>query len=212
MAVLRSFSAFTAETFVLAASHSNYTNNRMNTITEVKFLALFGTTPAYCRVLWEQIGPPSNAELRHLLFALLFLKMYGNEEQNAAIFHVSVRTFRMWSWVFIKLIAALPTIQWANRHIGGRYLGCAVSVDGTDCAIEEPEPFHRKWFSHKLRSAGLRYEVAVSMTGNIVWVNGPYTRGSHPDVVIFRDLLKTKLLQNELVLADKGYVDGCCVT
>ena len=36
-----------------------------------------------------------------------------------------------------------------------------ITIDGTDCEINEPSPFDRKWFSHKLRGAGLRYEIGI---------------------------------------------------
>ena len=58
--------------------------------------------------------------------------------------------------------------------------------------IFEPSLFSGKWFGHKFRSAGLRYEIAVSVErGRLVWVNGPYPCGKFPDVCIFRHRMKT---------------------
>ena len=80
-----------------------------------------------------------------------------------------------------------------------------MSVDGTDFRINEPKPFSRKWFSHKFRGAGLRYEVAVAIqSGHIVWTNGPFPAGT-PDLKIFRQDLKKQLKNGERVEADKGY-------
>ena len=102
-------------------------------------------------------------------------------------------------------------IKWSNRLHGSGHLSHKVSVDGTDCRIAEPSPFSTDWFCHKFKSAGVRYEVAVSVTtGYIVWVHGPYPCGSHPDVRIFRLKLKNKLLPSERVIADQGYRDNRC--
>jgi hypothetical protein len=40
-----------------------------------------------------------------------------------------------------------------------------VTVDGTDFRINEPTDFSTKWFSHKFKDPGLRYEVAISIKG-----------------------------------------------
>lgn len=96
----------------------------------------------------------------------------------------------------------------------GRSLNnCFVYVDGTDCPVQEPQGFNRRYYSHKFKSAGLRYEVAVSLdSGDIVWVHGPYPCGSYPDVLIFRRGLKSVLEDGEFVLADKRYNENCCIT
>jgi hypothetical protein len=79
-------------------------------------------------------------------------------------------------------------------------------VDGTDVEIWEPTPFSKSWFSHKFKSAGLRYEVGVCIqTGDIVWVNGPFKCGRWNDLSIFRNDLKLLLLPREQVEADGGY-------
>ena len=90
--------------------------------------------------------------------------------------------------------------------------GCYVYVDGTDCAVQEPNGFNKKYYSHKLHSAGLRYEVGVTLdTGDIVWVHGPYPCGSFPDILIFRNGMKKVLDDGEKVLGDKGYRDQRCI-
>lgn len=67
-------------------------------------------------------------------------------------------------------------------------------------------PINKRWFSHKFRSAGVRYEVGVCIqTGDICWINGPFMCGLWPDINIFRVGLKGRLAANELVVADKGY-------
>ena len=86
-----------------------------------------------------------------------------------------------------------------------------VSVDGTDCPVQEPTPFSPTWYSHKFKSAGVRYEFGVSVKkGELVWVNGPFPAGSFPDLKIFRLGMKRFLLPGEHVIADGGYMDPVC--
>ena len=81
-----------------------------------------------------------------------------------------------------------------------------VTVDGTDFRIQEPSPFAPGWYSHKYKTAGVRYEVAVSINGgDIVWTNGPFPCGSNPDITIFRQGLIHMLEGGEMVEADRGY-------
>ena len=83
---------------------------------------------------------------------------------------------------------------------------CLVTVDGTDFRIQEPRPFSKKWFSHKIKKPALRYEVCVSIQrGDIVWINGPFPCGQWNDVTIFRSALKSVLKAGERLEADKGY-------
>ena len=80
------------------------------------------------------------------------------------------------------------------------------SVDGTDFRICEPVPFNPSFWSHKFRSAGLRYEIAISLTqGSIVWIYGPFPAGAHNDQRIFNSKMRQHLLENEKVLGDAGY-------
>ena len=86
---------------------------------------------------------------------------------------------------------------------------CKITLDGTDCRIYEPYPFDRKWYSHKFKGPGVRYEIGLCIqTGWIVWVNGPYPCGEYPDLKIARECVFDLLENNEKVLADGGYNDG----
>ena len=83
---------------------------------------------------------------------------------------------------------------------------CKLSVDGTDCPINEPQPFNTCWFTKKFNGPGLRYEIALNIrTGEICWINGPFQCGSWPDGNIFMNDLYHELQGNEMVQADKGY-------
>jgi hypothetical protein len=84
-----------------------------------------------------------------------------------------------------------------------------VSLDGTDFAINEPSPFSRKWFSHKFRGAGLRYEVGLNIrTGDIVWAFGGFPCGEYPDLVLARQKYTYSIRLDEMTLADDTYKDG----
>ena len=81
-----------------------------------------------------------------------------------------------------------------------------MSVDDTDFKIQQPQIFDKKWFSHKFKGPGLRYEVALNIqTGDIVWSHGPFPPGAYTDLAIFLQGLAHKLEPGERVEANKGY-------
>jgi hypothetical protein len=53
--------------------------------------------------------------------------------------------------------------------------------------------------SHKLKKkSALQYEVGVGiMSGEIVWINGPFPAGMFNDITIFRDCLESCIDQME---------------
>lgn len=107
-------------------------------------------------------------------------------------------------------------ISWSTRLgevvvLNGKLIH--VSVDGTDCPINEPRPFNRTRFSHKFHGAGVRYEIVLlAEYARIFWVNGPFEGGSNPDDKIFVGTMKKKLTARGKVIADKGYNDIFCVS
>jgi hypothetical protein len=106
-------------------------------------------------------------------------------------------------------------IEWENRNQPGieRRWDCRVSVDGTDCRILDPRvpSFSPRWFGHKFKSAGVRYEVDVCIrSGWIVWINGPFPCGEWNDVKIAKSALIHELDEGELFVADKGYQTAMC--
>ena len=80
-----------------------------------------------------------------------------------------------------------------------------MTVDGTYFRISEPIPFDKIWYSHKFKSAGLRYELGICIkTGDIFSFNGPFA-ASFSDLNIFRVGMKMNLMGGEQVIADRGY-------
>ena len=58
----------------------------------------------------------------------------------------------------------------------------------------------------------MRHEVAVSLKGDIVSVNGLYEAGSYTDLKIFNETLRNSLLPGEKVIADRSYRSNRCIT
>jgi len=183
-------------------------------------------------------------EKKHLLMCLYFFKVYNSEDTAAKSLGCCPKTYRKWSSKCAKDIAFLypffvsielekkfrlfhspfvlffsflsfPQIKLSNRYKGDKGNDCLLSVDTTDCRIQEPHPFEKgyseRWSSHKFgKKAGLRYELALSIaSGHICWSNGPYPCGTYNDWKIFNECgLRSRLDENERVEADKGYRFG----
>jgi hypothetical protein len=116
---------------------------------------------------------------------------------------------------FLTLLLLLLQVVWENRKIGWNgqptCQSCRISVDGTDFRIQEPRQpkFDKKWYSHKFKGPGVRYEVGIAIhTCHIVWISGPYECGSWPDIKIAYDGLIQNLDEGEKFVADNGYKTG----
>ena len=95
-------------------------------------------------------------------------------------------------------------IVWSRRFRGDTGNDCLVTVDGTDFQIAE---HGRKFYSHKFKKSGLRYEICVCIkTGKVVWLNGPYLWGQWNDIKIFWDSLIHCLGRYKQVEANDGYI------
>jgi hypothetical protein len=78
---------------------------------KARFHASFGTSPEVCSVLWEMLDPREEIDRyalpQHLLWALMFLKLYCSERVNRMIVGVDEDTFRKWAWLFVEAISYL---------------------------------------------------------------------------------------------------------
>jgi hypothetical protein len=95
-----------------------------------------------------------------------------------------------------------------------------ITVDGVNFRTQEfrLDP-SSKWFDHKTKSAGLTYELALSIRRNaLVWINGPFPSGDGNDGTIYRGGKKDqqmdewdktslffKMPPNTRAVADSGY-------
>lgn len=153
----------------------------------------------------------SAADLTHLLWALVFLKVYSTEEVHCRIVGwPSPKTFRKWSWYFVGKIAELKdeVIILDKRFEGfdATKTNCLLSIDGIDCPVNEPWPFESKWYSHKFNGPGVKYEVGISISNcDIVWINGPFVCSTN-DSSIFQNTLADLLASDEGVEVDSGYL------
>ena len=183
---------------------------------ERRYKAVFGASSAVVAELWIRIlqrGPiEDGGRPKHLLWALVFLKIYATEELHCSIVGwPSTKTFTKWSLYFVKRISDLKEdlIKLENRFEGLGAIcttNCFMSVDGTNCPVHEPYPFSTKMFSHKFNGPGLKYEVGICLqTGHIVWINGPFEGGMSDSKIFREEGLSTLLYDQEAVEVDRGY-------
>lgn len=59
---------------------------------------------------------PQTTRPIHLLWGLLFLKVYGSEKTHLTIARVDAKTFRKWSWYFVRLLADLDLVSFLAIH------------------------------------------------------------------------------------------------
>ena len=185
-----------SKTVKLVAKETLQWNERRkwNSRGKERFRACFGASSSIVAALWNKISKQQiqcGGELKHLLWVLVFLKVYSTVEIHCSIVGwPSDKSFSKWLWYFVEKIAALKD---EVIHLDNRFEGldavvstnCFISVDGTDCPVFKPWPFSKKMYSHKLNGPGLKYEVAVCLkTGQIVWISGPFV-GSKTDSTIF---------------------------
>jgi hypothetical protein len=178
-----------------------------------RFRSLFGAPSVVIAALWELIRSNVNddVEEKHLLWALVFLKVYAkNEEIHCAIVGFPTRkAFREKAWHIVHVIADLKDglIRLENRFInapndmvGRPYL----TGDCSDFKVNEPFPWNKKWMSPKFRGPGMKYEVCLAIySPNICWSNGP-NYGSASEGTIFRTGLGLELPDDEPVEVDAG--------
>ena len=84
-----------------------------SSVTKIRrFKAYFGTSPLVCSILWSMISSdlPSGASFLHLLWGLIFLKVYATESVLSRIVGgADEKTFRKWTWLIVKKIASLKS-------------------------------------------------------------------------------------------------------
>ena len=130
-------------------------NTHLNEVNKMRFLAHFGTTPGICAYLWKTITlhpKDPSPKYFHLLWALLFLKLYETESVLAGMVGgVDEKTLRKWVWFMLEKIDGLKPriIRFTNRFKGwDAHTNALISVDGADFRISVP--FSRIWYSHKV--------------------------------------------------------------
>jgi hypothetical protein len=117
----------------------------------------------------------------------------------------------LWKWIEHIANLAEKKIVWDPSLDAGHTEIFAVTADGVDFPlweIQHPEfPYDTKSMSHKFRSCGAKYIIALSVQrSKCVLIAGPY-KGGKPDLDIFKDSGLMKKLQDsgKVCIADRGY-------
>ena len=72
----------------------------------------------------------------------------------------------------------------------------------------EPTPFDPKWYRHKFRGPGFRYEIGLCIRkGDFVWASGGYSCGQQSDLSIAKEFILEEIQPGDLIIADRGYND-----
>ena len=126
---------------------------------------------------------------KHLLWALLFLKVHRTKEINCSIAGwACMTTISKWAWHIVRKISGLKDKPICLQKqfdglCGVAVTNCFTSTDGSDCPVFEPWPFDKKMHAHKLNGSGVRHEMAVCVQMTlIVQIDGPFMGGKHCSV------------------------------
>lgn len=91
---------------------ANHHSENSNLTGYRKFRTYYGISPEVCAILWKRMhNKPPGSEPKHLLWCMFFLKNYNKEHINAAIANVDEKTFRLWTWQFVELLAGLDVVK-----------------------------------------------------------------------------------------------------
>ena len=76
-----------------------------------KCVASYGATPRVCSITWNKLinlkRMPRGGKPNHLLWAFMLLKTYQSIDYLSLTTRVATKTFRKWSWLFIKAISSM---------------------------------------------------------------------------------------------------------
>lgn len=153
-----------------------------------------------------------NTLLHWFLTALWYMKHYPLESEfeskpiNSAKKYASRRV-----WQMIRCIQKLKHQKICFPQTFHDDEVFIMTVDGTDSWTNDRRTKEfsqdRMRFSKKFDQAGLAYELGISLTGGLIWMNGPFKAGCN-DLKKFMATggLKEKLLQiKKKAIADLGY-------
>lgn len=186
-----------------------------------RFKSQFGATPSLVCSLYEDMQQTDIAEakvdgdkksLKYLLITLHFLYKYPKYDDLEAKFDYSPGYIARKIWEMVGKIRAMKheVIIFPDADEIGDDIWF-MSVDGTH--VWKKEPSHIEFsmdtseFSHKYNKAASSYELGISLTGGLIWMNGPFPGGTN-DITIFRSPggLKEKLEElGKRAIGDRGY-------
>lgn len=149
-----------------------------------------------------------NPNMYWLLVSMYWLKAYQTEGQNYTKFGRDKETMRDQIRKYVNALAALKELKIVWKDLNEIDEAFVLSVDGVHFRIKEPRKHpSANWCSHKSNSAGLAYEIGMSIWRNqVVWVKGPFQPATH-DKTKYQEQggLQEKIPFGKLVVADRGY-------
>jgi hypothetical protein len=195
----------------------------------------FRVTPQVYSIIFEDLqttdiedacigNDATEQDCKYFMMAMHFLASYPKMNTMERTFGLSAKTIREQIWFYATKVQALKEskIVWPDRwnpnEDDGPETIFILTVDGIHFHIFEPQhpeySKNPKFYSHKRKSAGLDYEIALSIFENrVVWINGPFRAGKG-DKAVFKAGLLQKMREERalrgpnatvLGIADKGY-------
>jgi len=178
-----------------------------------RFRAAFGASPLACSAIFRDIqlipeSPMIKPDCFFFLVAMNWLAIYNKEAIMAGMFKCDEKTLREKIKLYVDAIASLKSEKIVWRDLENSPELYVLSVDGVHFRINEPrkQP-SAKWCSHKHKSAGLGYEIGISIWHNqVVWIAGPFQPATHDKTKYQEENgLQSRIPNGRLVVADRGY-------
>jgi len=87
------------------------TYHKSNSTALRRFQAMFSVPRPIVAHIWEMTTDRlERTHLKHLLWAMMFLKIYASKATHAALAGVDEKMFRKWSWCWIDKISNLKIV------------------------------------------------------------------------------------------------------
>jgi len=180
-----------------------------------RFRACFGVGPGSCAAVFRDIQmtdiPDAHIDkpnVFYFLVALNWLAIYNKEAVMAGFFKSDEKTLREKIKLYVDAIAALKEKKIIWRDLEEAEEIYVLSVDGVHFRTNEPRKVpSANWCSHKHKSAGLGYEIGISIWHNqVVWIAGPFQPATHDKTKYEeKDGLQSRIPEGKLCVGDRGY-------
>jgi len=81
--------------------------------TNRRFRSFFGISSSSCAIVWDLIHTklPEDCHPKHLLWGLLFLKVYATESIHASLVQADEKTLRKWQWCIVKELSKMKMVR-----------------------------------------------------------------------------------------------------
>jgi len=179
-----------------------------------RFRAAFGVGPGVCAAVFRDLQTTEIPSARvdkpnsfYFLVALNWLAICNKEMVMAGFFKTDEKTLREHIKTCVDSIAALKEQKIVWKDLDDVDETFVMSVDGVHFRINEPrkQP-SANWCSHKSKSAGLGYEIGMSIWHNqVVWIAGPFQAAAHDKTKYEEEGgLQSRIPDGKLLVGDRG--------